>query len=159
MSTTVELQEMFSYSFILLIIAASLLAVLSVMGFIVFWRMRKQSVNVPIVTPAPKMKPVHSVNVKQKYRAVLNDLEKNCHENKISGRAAYQQLSQIVRRFVYEATGIKVHNYTLEEIRQLNMPDLYSVIAECYAPEFAVENNSNIYDTLQKARKVIEEWN
>ena len=70
-----------------------------------------------------------------------------------------QELSKITRHFVYEATGIKVHNYTLQEIKGTNLSGLYSIISECYTPEFSVDKNGDIYGSITKARKVIEEWN
>lgn len=64
----------------------------------------------------------------------------------------------MIRHFVYEMTGIKVHYNTLDEIRKLNMPTLFAMIEECYVPEFSVDKNGNIYDTMNKARMVIKEW-
>lgn len=90
---------------------------------------------------------------------MLVDLDKKCREDKISNRHAYNELSKITRRFVYEATGIKVHHYTLEEIRRSNMPDLYYMIEECYAPEFAKDKKGEIFNSISRSRKVIEEWN
>lgn len=159
MQTTVELQDMFSYSFILMALAVIVVVMIAVIALIVYFSSRKKPEQMEMVVPAPQAKPVQRINIKKKYCTMLNDLEKKCRGNQISNRVAYQQLSKIIRHFVHEATGVKVHNYTLEEIRKINMPNLYSVIAECYTPEFATENSSNIYETINRARKVIEEWN
>lgn len=98
-------------------------------------------------------------NIKQKYYGMLYKLENNCRANKMSNRKAYQELSKIIRHFVYAATGIKVHNYTLQEIKETNIPGLYDIVSECYAPEFAIDKNGDIYGSITKARKVIEGWN
>ena len=107
---------------------------------------------------APIVKPVSAKQIKDKYCALINELEMKRRDGKVSNRKAYQELSRVVRRFVYEMTGIKVHHNTLDEIQKLNMPNLYAVIEECYAPEFSVDKDGSIYDTMKKARMVIKEW-
>lgn len=157
MSITVELQDMFSYSLWPVVLAAALVVIIGIIGFIIFWKKKTPTVA-ETVTPAPTAPPVHGNQVKEKYYAFINDLEMKCRNGKVSNRQAYQELSGITRHFVYEVTGIKVHHNTLDEIRKLNMPNLYAVIEECYAPEFSVDKNGNIYDTMNKARMVIKEW-
>lgn len=157
MPITVELQDMFSYSLLLTALAVILVVVAGVIGFLVFFL--KKNVKKPeAVKPSPVAKPVSGNQVKEKYCAIINDLESQCHSGKVSNRKAYQKLSRIIRQFVYEVTGIKVHHKTLDEIKKLNMPGLYTVIEECYAPEFSVDKDGNIYDTMNEARMVIKEW-
>lgn len=72
---------------------------------------------------------------------------------------AYQNLSKVIRNFVFEATHIKVQNYTLDDIRKLNMPILYELISEYYNPEFANISNGNFIYSIEKARGVVERWN
>ncbi|MBQ3514654.1 MAG: hypothetical protein IJA32_12820 [Lachnospiraceae bacterium] len=151
----VELQDMYSYSFIMMIVAAVLVVVpIIVMLGIIIKRKKKRKVK-----PIKEMTVETRENIKQKYFGQLNRLEKHCRDNKLSNRKAYQELSKITRHFVYEATGIKVHNYTLQEIKGTNLSGLYSIISECYTPEFSVDKNGDIYGSITKARKVIEEWN
>lgn len=157
MPITVELQDMFSYSLLLTVLAVVLVVMAGIIGFIVFHH-KKKAKQPETVVPAPVAKPVSGNQVKEKYYAGINDLESKCRSGKISDRKAYQELSRMIRHFVYEMTGIKVHYNTLDEIRRLNMPTLFAMIEECYAPEFSVDKNGNIYDTMNKARMVIKEW-
>lgn len=155
MQTRVELQDMYSYSFIMMAVAAVFVLIPIVVLFVVLIkRMKKIKIK-----PIKKMTVENRENIKQKYLGQLDRLEKHCREQKISNRKAYQELSKITRHFVYQATGIRVHNYTLQEIKETNFAELYSVISECYTPEFALDKNGDIYGSIIKARKVIEGWN
>lgn len=157
MPITVELQDMHSYSALMIIfVIAFLILSIGVLVFLLIRRYRKTNVKPKVRV---EITPANRENIKQKYFSLLNELETKCSNNKISNRKAYQELSKITRHFVYEATGIKVHNYTLQEIKETNIAGLYSVISECYMPEFAVDKNGEIYSSIAKARKVIEEWN
>lgn len=155
MPITVELQGMHSYSFIMIVVAAIFVALSIVFALIIIIKRNKKET----VIPKKEISVENRIAIKQKYLGLLNKLEKKCRDRKLSNRKAYQELSRITRHFVYEATGIKVHNYTLQEIKKTNISGLYSVISECYAPEFAIDKNGDIYSSITKARKVIEEWN
>lgn len=78
-------------------------------------------------------------NIKHKYIKKIDNLKRKVNNEKIKAREAYQTLSAIIRHFVYEMTKIKVQNYTLEEIKRLDMQELYELVEEYYEPEFAVE--------------------
>ena len=156
MSVTVELQEMFSYSPLVFL----MLIVLGIVGVLLWIGRRKgKSVEQQIeYMPVQEVKPLSTEQVKGKYMTLINELEKQYGSGRMSEKEAYQELSGIIRRFVYEMTGIKVHHSTLEEIRRMNMPNVYGIIEECYAPEFSQDKNGNIYNTINKARMVIGEW-
>ncbi len=157
MPITVELQDMFLYSLLPVALAVLLVVMAGLIGLVAFL-LKKKAKKPEVVMPASAAKPVSCNQVKEKYYALIHDLEMKCHGGKVSNRKAYQEISRIIRHFVYEVTGIKVHHNTLEEIKKLNMPDLYTMIEECYAPEFSVDKSGNIYDTMNKARTVIKEW-
>ena len=159
MQITVNLKDMFSYSFtpILLFWALALL-----FCFIAS-RMKKapekkpkEKEKVRITQPE---KPKNISSIKAAYIKQLADIEKKYSANELTNRMAYQKLSLIVREFVYEVTNIKVTNYTLQELKELNMPKLYALIEEFYTPEFAIKDDGNFLESIQKTRKVIEEWN
>jgi len=98
------------------------------------------------------------IEIKQKYIKILIDLEKKLDNNNISIREAYQKLSSAIRYFVYEVTNIKVQNYTLQDIKKLDMPILYELVEEYYVPEFSEKSIGNIKLSIEKTRKVIEKW-
>ncbi len=151
---TVELQESFSYWPVILLIIVGIIGTLLILFLPLIPRKKKQRVPVPKAT-APK----NPVSLKEKYIRTLTDIEKKHSEGKITDRQAFQSVSRVVRDFVYAFTGIKVQNYTLMEIHAAKMPRLYELISQCYIPEFAVNSDSNVYEVINKARKVISEWN
>lgn len=156
MQITVELQDYFSYLPLLLFILAGIAGVL----LIILWPKKKKEANTkPVVLKPQPLPPQNLASLKHKYDGLLVGLFEKRSASKLSDRRAFQELSKIVRDFVFEATGIKVQNYTLSEIKAANLPKLYELIAECYVPEFAMKNNSNVYEAINKARKVVGEWN
>ena len=153
---TVELEDMMSYSSIGLIVSIVLLVILLVYVLLrIIIKQRKQKPEE--ITYVPNAKKLE--HIKNKYRNMLTNIEQKRSAEKISERIAYQELSKVIRHFVYDATGIKVQNYTLEEIGRVNIPNLYYLIAECYVPEFSGDDVGNVYDSINKARMVIEGWN
>ena len=85
-------------------------------------------------------------------------IESQLNTNMIHIRIAYQDISRVIRHFVYEVTNIHVQNYSLKEIKDLDMPMLYELMQEYYVPEFSKYSYGNVKDSLQKTRKVIEKW-
>lgn len=153
MPVTVELQDMFSYSPVAIYVGVGMILVL--LALLIVSKVIKKS-NKPKVK---EVKPQNVSKIKEKYDRLLVNLEKRHSAGEISPRIAHQELSKIIRSFVYEVTGIKVQNYTLEEIGSVDMPKLHELISECYVPEFAVENSGDVTALINKSRKVIAEWN
>lgn len=154
MQITVKLQEAFSYSILPSLILLGLIVLLTIY-FIWSKKNSKKTEEKEIVIKEVK-KDVNKI--KEKYLKKLENLETKINEKKISIRGTYQNLSSIIRLFVYEVTNIKVQNCTLREIDKLNMPNLTRLIEEYYAPEFAEHSLGNIKSSLEKTRKVIEKW-
>lgn len=153
---TVELQDVMSYSKAGLIGIVSLIAV--VLIAIIVALIIKAKKNAP--APVPRMASENKVRAaKEKYNRLLMDLEARYEMGKVNEKEAYQELSKYIRHFVHDVTGIKVQNYTLEDIGRLNMPMLYYLIAECYAPEFSADASGNLGESIRKAREVIYGWN
>lgn len=155
MQTSVKLQEPFSYSFYYIIIVLVLIIIITI--YFLLNKKRKNTKKKVI-----KIKQISQENketLKQKYIKKLNELESKINKNEIDTRTAYQELSSIIRFFVYEATDIQVQNYTLKEIKEINIPILYELIREYYIPEFAKKSLGDTKLSLEKTRKVIEKWN
>lgn len=155
MQTSVNLQDPFSYSIYIILIVAVL--AISIFVYLIIALLKKK---LPIdEVQIKKVEPKNVEYIKQNYIKRLNEIEYKLKNNKISIRSAYQSMSMLIRYFVYEVTNIKVQNYTLRDIEKLNMPILYELIQEYYAPEFAEHSLGNIQVSLERTRKVIEKWN
>lgn len=154
MQVKTELQGLFTYSYIPIIIT---LVILIIIFFIYIIKVRKKKIKKRPNIVKPSVKNMNEI--RQKYLNNLDGLLQNINNNKISNRHAYQILSATIRHFVYDSTNIKVQNYSLSEIKDLNMPILYELINEYYDPEFSKISKGNIIDSIDKAREVIKKWN
>ena len=152
MQISVNLQESFwdiIYLLIIITIVITAITIYLILG-------RKKDKKVENVT---QIKPVTNKRViKNRYIVKLHQLQGRIKDNEIDIRNAYQELSKTIRYFVFEMTGIKVQNFTLEEIEKLNIPLLYELIQEYYTPEFSEKSLGDIMSSIDRARKVIEKW-
>ena len=150
MQVQTELRPMFSYS-----IWAIIITLILFIGIIFIRKYeRKKVIKKEIVIPEYK----DLMAIKRNYLTKIQKLFNDFNNKKISKREAYQALSSLVRNFIFEATNIKVQNYTLKEIKMINMPILYELVSEYYDPEFAISSRGNIISSIEKTRMVIEKW-
>ncbi len=151
MQVLTELKSMFSYSIVPIIVLLFLIIII----IIILKLINKIELKKQVVIPNHK----ELIDIKQRYLLRIQELENNLNNNSISSRKAYQSLSNLIRTFIYEATNIKVQNYTLKEINTLNMPILSDLVTEYYDPEFSVISKGNIISSINKTKGVIEKWN
>lgn len=153
MQTSVNLQEPFSYSIYYIITILFLILAINIYFFFIRKKKTKEVIEIKEITVENREQ------IKQRYIKELNELERKVNQDEMTVRLAYQKLSQVIRYFVYELTGIQVQNYTLKEIKEANIPILYELIKEYYIPEFARRYLGDIKSSIDKTRKVIEKWN
>ena len=151
MQVQTELKPMFSYSFIPILIIILLL----ILTIVIYKYIKKKEIQKQVVIPNHK----DLMEIKRRYLLKIQELENNLNEKKISNRKSYQDLSSIIRNFIFEATNIKVQNYTLKEIKMINIPILYDLVNEYYDSEFSIISKGNIISSINKTRMVIERWN
>jgi len=96
--------------------------------------------------------------IKKKYLKKLDKLEREIHNSNVEIRIVYIKLSTIIRNFIYEMTNIKVQNYTLSDIKTIDIPHLKDLISEYYKPEFEEISSGDMEKSLERTRKVIKEW-
>lgn len=161
MDTSVKLQDMFSFSLVPIYIVAGLIGAI-ILYFIIDFIVRKiKSRPKKEVTKKQEIvvkKPVNVSASKEKYIEKLVILENEYNNGTCDVRNAYQQMSAIIRDFVFDVTGIKVQNYTLLDIKGLNMPVLEELIEEYYSPEFEEQSEGNVKVSLDKTKAAIERW-
>ena len=149
-----DLEDMFSYSYIPIIISLIIFLILFIIYYHFFIRKKKVPVQFH-----------HHVGVdalKRTYLKRLDDIIEKYHKQTINDRQVYIQLSRLIRGFAYEMTGIKLQNCTLEDISKLDIPQLYNLVYEYYDPEFAKFSQGHspivINRVLVKTREVIDKW-
>lgn len=159
MDITVKLQNPFSYA-LWPVILLGLLIIGIVVALILLKLNLKPKKKTEIVKEKPQPINVVDVNgLRARYLKQLDEVEQAFRSQKLTIRKAYQNMSIIVRKFVQERTGIKANTYTLEDIKKLNIPQLEALISEFYSPEFSVKSEGDVYEALEKSRRIIEEWN
>ena len=157
MQTTISLQELFMYSVIPLI-----LTILLIIGFTIYLLFSRKKLDNKKKNGDVKTIPDKNIKnipaIKSKHLEQLGIIEIEYNNKKINLRKAYQLISETVRLFVFEATDITTQNYSLTEIKKLNMPKLYDLIKEYYEPEFASKTVGDLEVSINKARRIIKEW-
>ncbi len=154
MQTTINLQEPFTYSLIPLIITT-----VFIIGLTIYLICSKNKFKVKNnVKTIPERNEKNIPVIKNKYLQQLNEIEDKYNNQKIELRKAYQLISESIRLFVFEVTNITTQNYSLAEIKKLNIPELYELIEEYYEPEFASKTVGDFISSINKARRVINEW-
>lgn len=159
MQTSIKLQEPFMYSPILLIII--LIIVLTMTVYLIYKLKGKKKVKEEYedlkVIPEKNIKNIPVI--KGKYLEQLDSIYDKYQNRNIDLRKAYQLISETMRMFFFEITDITTQNYSLKEIKKLNIPNLYDLIEEYYEPEFASKSVGDFNVSINKARSVVKEWN
>lgn len=155
MQVDVELQQPYNYSYWPMIISAGLV-ILGLIIFLIFRLIARRKPKNKIIIRRPPASML--VVIKNKYLYAINKIEIDIKLNNISSRKGYRELSSVIRLFIFDVTGIKVQNYTLNEIRVLQMPVLTELVSEYYSPEFSKEGKGNILESINKTRGVIQRW-
>ena len=158
MKTSVSLQDNITYSIIPLIFVVLLIIGLSIY-FIIIKSKKKIVLKESTIKNIPERNVKDTKQIKDKYLKKLDFIENQYNGNKIKLRQAYLQISEAIRMFVFEMTDIKTQNYSLNEIKNINIPVLYDLIKEYYEPEFAFKSVGDFNSSINKARGVILKWN
>ena len=151
MQVHTELQPPFHYSAVPTVICAvALLCCFVALLLLMYKKPIKQ------VVKTPKKKEL--AEIKKDYLDKIEALKADIASKKITSRKAYQVLSGLIRNFIFDATNVKVQNYTLRQIETLKMPSLTELIREYYNPEFAAKSNGDIMKSIEKTQGVIKRW-
>lgn len=137
---TVELQPPYSFWTGWLIAGLCLLAAAAFLWFFWFRRFFRSGRKDELMIHRPPGREVPGI--RQRYLTELRSLEQSFREEKINVRQTYQELSRLIRSFVFEMTGIQAGQCTLSDIRKLRIPALTSLMQEYYVPEFADYDDS-----------------
>lgn len=156
---SVDLQDPFSYSKLPIWITAAVI-VASIVVLLLIFLLRKllrkdtSNTSADISVFRPKSLPA----AKNEYLAKINAVEQQYRGGTMNARIAHQELSAIVRMFVYDLTGIEAQNFSLNEIKARNI-SISHLIEEFYAPEFAQRSDKETLSSVEDARRVILSWN
>lgn len=161
MQTSINLQNMYNYSVWPLLLVFLIFAIMTIGLIVILVKKNKRQVAVKKhdVKKIQEKKIKNIPVIKSKYIKKLNGIESKFKDKKIDLRKAYQEISETVRLFVFEVTDITTQNFSLSEIKKANIPGLYELIEEYYEPEFAEKSVGDFDDAINKARRIVSEWN
>ena len=158
MKTSVTLQEPFSYAVLPIFFIGILISCYGIYLIVSFLR-KKPPEQKPVRKATIKPNSATDIQkIKHKYLAELEHINQKLCSGHITTREAYQNMSLCIRHFVHEVTGIQVQNYTLQDIKNLHMPNLEALITEYYASEFPPNSFGDSTASLEKTKRAIELW-
>jgi len=97
-------------------------------------------------------------HVRRAYVARIDGVVAEHAAGRVSTRDAFQQLSPLVRRFAFEASGFPAHTKSLDELRREHPGPLVETVATMYPAEFAERVGGNVPAGGGHARRFVEAW-
>ena len=165
MTTSVELQEPLSFAVWPWVALA--VALLGAVAFVLIRKlvayMKKKKELERLAAEERKRNPVpvkpSLPELKDKYMQKIIALENQFLTGQIESREAYEELSNLFRTFIYDATGVPAHKFTLYDMRGFNNPIAYNLVNNYYAPEFSSDTKGNILESIDFTKRAVFEWN
>ena len=87
----------------------------------------------------------------------VDKIENAYVKKEIDSRSVHQQMSQVVRRFVHDVTGLETETMVLEDLRTLGRPELTELIREYYEPMFARASFVNAGTSLMHGKSLVNQ--
>lgn len=155
--SSVHLQKVFSFSAVWYVLAVVLIAAGVLM---LIHGLRLRSLVKEIYPEQYAQKPENIIFSDPKWSrdqcaAALRKILRDFRRNRISARVGWQASSNIIRRYVYSCTGVRVMSFTSGDFRSVNMPRLEELIRECYRPEFEERSDESPELFIERAVKLI----
>lgn len=156
---SVDLEDPFSYSKspIWITITVIFVSIIILLTIYTVRKLLRSGAKKPVdYKPVFRPKPLNQA--KNEYLAKIYQVQQMFCAGQMDARTAHQELSAIVRMFVYDLTGIEAQNFSLNELKARNI-SISHLIEEFYAPEFALRNEKETLSSIEDARRVILSWN
>lgn len=156
-ATNLKLHPPIQYDLIWLIIGLCLLAI--VLGWCtwMFWSTRRKPIK-SLETLEILPEGAEFARLKAKYLKLIDDQAALYRAGKISVRQLQQELSRLVRMFVYEARHFPAPRLTLSDLMLATYPLLTKLIARLYPGEFAPTNSWDGEAAIESAKGYIRQW-
>lgn len=98
--------------------------------------------------------------LKRYFLDLVADVEQRYATGDLPEREAFLELSSLMRRFVFEATGLRAHTSTLSELKGVAPTSVSTTIAEIYPGEFEPDPESvSVRSSVARVREVVGAWN
>lgn len=158
MQGDVDLRPGFDFLPLWLILGCVLLAiVVAWYVFVMFITRKRAQKTIKSLPQIPYIPPDRNL-LKQKYLALIDDVENKYANNEYTKRSAHQTLSLLLRFFVYEAQNHRVDVMTLSDLRKTKYLTLAKAIEGLYMPEFRRYEQGDVAVSANEAREVVRSW-
>lgn len=158
MQGDVDLRPVFEFSLLWLILGCVLVViVIGWLVFVIFITRKRVQKTINTLPQVPYVAPDISL-LKQKYLALIDDVEKKYASHEYTKRLAHQSLSTLLRFFVYEAQNHRVDVMTLSDLRKTRYLTLAKAIEGLYIPEFRRHEQGDVAAAASSAREMVSSW-
>jgi hypothetical protein len=113
------------------------------------------------ITRPRKPRPVSASSARRASLDRLDSIEADVRTEHVSPRRGHQLISETVRRYAADLTGLVAQTMTLEDLRGAATPKLVDLLVLLYPPEFAPGDElprASFDDALAKARELVGSW-
>ena len=156
METSVELQPLFTFSTWDIVAAIAFVAI-AVAALMIALHLKKK-VQAPIAAVPQIVFHRPAPSVRARYIAVFDSLSAQVDAGKIDTRECCEQVSENIRKFASEMTGIDLSSSTLDELEDSGMPSISETVAACYGGEFPRIPEKKAHEAIDKAKKAVNTW-
>ena len=101
---------------------------------------------------------VDLVALKQKYLALISEVEVQAQQAQITPRQTHQRLSTLVRQFVFDASGFRAQIMTLSDLEKSRYPAVKEVIQKYYPGEFESIVRGDPLEACTVAKGMVQAW-
>jgi hypothetical protein len=113
----------------------------------------------PRPRPASLPAPLTSLPALQSaYLQRIDDVEQEAATGTISARAAHQEISFLLRRFVRDATGVDAPRMTHADLVKHPLPRAAEAVGALYPGEFGSEPLPSVPASAATAREAVRSW-
>lgn len=156
MQTNVTLQPMMSFMKQPIVICFVIAVVFLAMALLLHFLKKRSVPKAAPMVEAPVLRNMDAA--KPRYIGKLNLLFEKYRKGDCTTREAYLNMSNLIRAFVQEATGINAPNMSLADVRKFSMPQLEVLMEEYYSPEFSSESAGDVEQSISKTIQAIAGW-
>lgn len=145
----------FYYSVVWIFVGLLFLAMAAAIIAVIYYLTRKREIKT-IANLKPKAPKVIDIGaLREKYLAMVYEVEKQFNARKTKASVAHQQLSLITRLFYYEALGFHADVLTLADLKKSRHQQLTQVIEKYYPDEFDGLEKGSVANSANLARQLI----
>ncbi len=146
------------YPIVWLLIGLGLLVLVGIWIAGIFWLTREKKLKTVSSLQAKPAAQVDMYALRAKYLKLIDDAVLAYNSGTISARILHNQLSLLVRGFVYEACGFPAPRLTLSDLKKSRQRELTQLIEQLYPVEFAMITTANAQVATEAARKLVNTW-